>query len=72
MSSLHIIVLLLLPRIAMHSICSAAIGQIIMHDQPSFPLRLHTADSLCVLRFVDAIKHEVVLLVQGVLLSFML
>jgi len=56
----------------MHSICSAAIGQIIMHDQPSFPLRLHTADSLRVLCFADAIKHEVILLIQGVLLSFML
>ena len=72
MSSLHIIVLLLLPGITMHSICSTAIRQVIMHDQPSFPLRLHTANSLRVLRFVDAIKHEVVLLIQGVLLSLLL
>lgn len=72
MRSLHIIVLLLLPGITMHSICSTAIRQVIMHDQPSFPLRLHTANSLRVLRFVDAIKHEVVLLIQGVLLSLLL
>ena len=43
-----------------------------MHDQPSFPLRLHTADGLRVLRFVDAVKHEVVLLIQATLLPFML
>ena len=43
-----------------------------MHDQPSLPLRLHTANGLRVLRFVDAVKHEVVLLIQATLLPFML